>query len=295
MTQFAKPSLSAKDILDKLIAQGLQVPPADQAIAMRYLRYVGAFRLKGYWFHLLDPTTKKFRPGVSFKHIADRYEFDSSLRAITSKAIEKLEVAIRTNMSDTLSQRHGSDWFLNVNIFSPTSNWGMGSMLSKIESETRRSDSFFISHYHSKYKDPYLPPSWAITECVTFGFWSRTFEILKDPRDKKSISNSFGVSTHEVFVSWLHALTYLRNLSAHHARIIGKKLKIAPSNYTSGHIKLIDNKSYYAAATVISFLLQNTKITNDFKSSISALFSAYPQISPIEIGFPNNWDKRPGW
>lgn len=295
MTHFAKIPLTPRDILSKLVSQGLTIPPAQHADAIRYLRYIGAFRLKGYWFHLLHPVSKTFVAGVTFQDIVDRYEFDSSLRAITSKAIEKLEVAIRTNMSDTLSQRHGSDWFLKPDIFSPNRNWGIGMMLSKIEHETRRSDSLFIEHYYKKYTSPYLPPSWAITECVTFGFWSRTFEILKDARDKKSISMHFGVDKHEVFVSWIHALTYLRNVCAHHVRIIGHKLKISPANYKSKGIRFSDNRSFYSIATVISFLLTQTNIPNDFKSSLVSLFSSYPNINPAELGFPPNWQTAPGW
>lgn len=44
----------------------------------------------------------------------------------------------------------------------------------------------FVKHYFSQHDDPYLPPRWAIGECASFGMWSRTFTILRDPNDKKT-------------------------------------------------------------------------------------------------------------
>jgi hypothetical protein len=60
-------------------------------------------------------------------------------------------------------------------------------MLSKIESEVDRSSSkLFIRAYHREYDDPYLPPSWAMSECVSLGMWSRTYKMLRDPRSVTS-------------------------------------------------------------------------------------------------------------
>ena len=42
----------------------------------------------------------------------------------------------------------------------------------------------------------------------------------------KKIASYFGV-TETVLISWLHMLVYVRNVSAHHARLWNKKLRIA--------------------------------------------------------------------
>jgi len=52
---FGKTALPPQALLVKLKAQGLIV--ADDALALKYITYVGHYRLKGYWHQLLDSTT----------------------------------------------------------------------------------------------------------------------------------------------------------------------------------------------------------------------------------------------
>lgn len=91
-------------LLQKLVDQNLIV--TDRVLAERYITFVGHYRLKGYWFHLIDPATKQFKPGTTFDIIQQRYEFDREIRAIILEAIERLEVAIRSSLCNFLSLKH---------------------------------------------------------------------------------------------------------------------------------------------------------------------------------------------
>lgn len=51
---FAKTFLTSKQHLEKLKQQGLIV--ADDSSAIRYISFVGHFRLKGYWYQLQNPS-----------------------------------------------------------------------------------------------------------------------------------------------------------------------------------------------------------------------------------------------
>lgn len=200
LAAFSKPAQSPATLLAKLQAQGLIVH--DHKLAFQYLNFVGHYRLKGYWYQLVDPVSKCFKPGVSFEMIRDRYEFDREIRAMILEAAERLEVAVRGAICNYLSLKHSPHWYLDPHLFKPVREFGMGQMLSKIESEVRRSgDKHFIDAYFKKYDDPYLPPSWAMSECVTLGMWSRTFKILRDPGDKKAIAAKFGTLQVGVFES----------------------------------------------------------------------------------------------
>ena len=59
----------------------------------------GAYRLKGYWHHVIDPTTKQFPTGYGFENIRQRCELDREVRAATIEAIDRLEVAVRSVMA----------------------------------------------------------------------------------------------------------------------------------------------------------------------------------------------------
>ncbi len=93
MSHYSKLAQTPEQLVDKLIGRGLAVP--DRARALAYIQHVGAYRLKGYWFHLLSPTTKIFPAGLTFDAIAERYEFDRRLRSLSFDAIERIEVAVR--------------------------------------------------------------------------------------------------------------------------------------------------------------------------------------------------------
>lgn len=293
---FTKSASTSAELLTKLKSQGLVVPPEDESKALAYLNYVGGYRLKGYWHHLVDPTTNNFPAEYTFQRLADRYEFDRELRAIAISAVDRLEVAIRCVMANYLSLKHTPHWFLNTGIFKPVARWGAGQLIRKIEEEVERSSAkAFVAHYFSKHDDPYLPPSWAISECVTFGLWSRTYQILRHGDDKKAIAKKFGIDEPEVFRSWIHTITVLRNMAAHHGQFLRVELRVAPTNYKNENIKFSNPKSFFAAATLINYLLNHINLPQQWKSDLQQLFAKYPGIDISELGFPENWASRAGW
>jgi abortive infection bacteriophage resistance protein len=293
---FTKQASTPEQLLRKLRAQGMLVPAAQEAQALAYLRYVGGYRLKGYWFHVVHPATKQFPTGYTFDHLVQRCEFDRELRAATIAAIDRLEVAIRTAMANYLSLAHCPHWFLETGIFKPTPRWGMGRFIKKIEDEVDRSKAKrFVGHYLERYDEPYLPPSWVISECVSFGLWSQTFSILRSATDKKAISKRFGVDQVDVFESWMHTLTVVRNIAAHHGQLLRVKLGVAPATYKAKSIQFSNHKSFFSAATVIQYLLLQTDLPHTWIDDLDAIFRKYPLVDKVDVGFPDNWKTCAGW
>ena len=291
---FSKPAATPEQLLAKLQASGL--PVSNPAQALDYLRFVGGYRLKGYWFHSVDATTKRFPLGYTFDHLTQRCEFDRELRAATIAAIDRLEVAIRTAMANYLSIKYSPHWFLDTSIFKPTPRWGMGRFIKKIEDEVERAKGKrFVGHYMDRYDEPYLPPSWVISECVSFGLWSHTFSILRNAHDKKAISKKFGVDQVDVFESWIHTLTVVRNIAAHHGQFLKVKLGVAPSTYKAKSIRFNDHKSFFSAATVIQYLLSETGLPHTWLNDLDAIFNKYPLVDKADVGFPANWKTCQGW
>lgn len=292
---YAKPALTPQALLAKLNAQGLQIE--DDGEALKYIAYVGHFRLKGYWFQLQDGATKRFLPDTTFAHIVQRYECDREIRAIVMESAERLEVAVRTVICNLLSLKHSPHWYLKTEIFAPKGRTGIGQMLSKIEGEVERASSrLYIKAYYDSYEDPYLPPSWAMSECVTLGTWPKIFAMLRDPGDRKAISSKFGISQVEVFESWLHTLTVLRNMAAHHDRFIDVKIGVSPTNHKLKGIKFADNKTVYASLTVIHVLLESIKFNGVFKARLESMEQRYGAEHFQRMGFPGDWKTdATGW
>lgn len=287
-TPFTKKALSSQDLLRKLKDQGLGVQ--DESLALKYMDYVGHYRLKGYWYQLQDPETKIFTQGITFEEIVSRYELDREVRAIIFESVERLEVAVRTVICNYLSLKYSPHWYLESSIFVIKGKVGIQNLLSKIEEEVRRSNNKeFISSYYAKYDYPQLPPSWAMSECVSLGVWSRIFSILRVPTDKKSIASKFGIHSVEVFTNWLHTLSVLRNMAAHHDRFLDNKLGVGPKNYTLGKIHFSDNKSPYAALTMIHVLLESVWRNGGLKKSMVNLEDTYGSVLFNRMGFPGDW------
>lgn len=285
---FTKVAFTPQALLAKLKTQGLIVN--DDNMALKYIAYVGHFRLKGYWYPLQDPATKNFHPNTTFDHICQRYECDREIRGIIMELAERLEVAVRTVICNMLSLKYSPHWYLKTEIFAPKGRNGIGQMLSKIEGEVERASSRrYIKAYYDSYEDPYLPPSRAMSECVTLGTWSKIFAILRDPIDRKVIASKFGIAQVEVFESWLHALTVLRNMAAHHDRFIDVRIGVSPTNLKRKDIKFTDNKTVYSSLTVIHVLLSSIGFNGTFKSRLASLEERYGAAHFQRMGFPEYW------
>lgn len=294
MAVFSKKAEAPNVLLAKLKSQGLEVQ--DENVALKYITFVGHYRLKGYWFQLIDPSTNKFQPGTTFEMIKDRYEFDREIRALILEAVERLEVAIRNTICNFLSLKYSPHWYLEPSLFRPVRKHGFGQLLSKVEQEVDRSkEKKFIKAYYTSYDDPYLPPSWAMSECVSLGMWSKTYKILRDVNDKKAISSKFGVAQVEVFESWIHAVSVLRNMAAHHDRFLNNKLGVSPTNHKAKHIRFADNSSVYAALTVVHVLLSSIGFNTVFADRLGNIKTEFGAGMCAELGFPKDWPKSAGW
>ena len=107
--QYSLPALSPADLIERWRSQGLFIP--DISHAQRQIKTVGYHRLNRYARFLRDQQGN-FRTGITYEDLWAIYVFDRRLRLLSLDAIERIEVAVRTVMSDLLSQRHGPHWFM---------------------------------------------------------------------------------------------------------------------------------------------------------------------------------------
>jgi len=172
------------------------------------------------------------------------------------------------------------------------------SIISK--AKTARTPEVFIKHYMDKYSTPSNPPSWMCLELLTIGELSHLYNGIKSNNDKKRIADFFDVH-HTVFTSWLHTLTYVRNICAHHGRLIDRILGSQPKiprkqKYPEWHIPVeITRERIFGVLSILQYMLRFDAPTSHWKERLKKLFSDSPQI-PIQImGFPANWEDSPLW
>ncbi|WP_019895286.1 Abi family protein [Hydrogenovibrio halophilus] len=282
---FQKQALTPEKLLKKYESNGLIVPDDQRDLALKYFRFVGAYRLKGYMFDHFDERTKQFTQNYELDDLIQQYEFDRELRLITIDAIDRIEVAVRASISNHLSLSHSPHWFLDKTLFKSTRHWDYAKLCKKLEEEVRNGrKKRFIQHYYDHYEFPEYPPSWAMSEIISFGFWSKTYAILKNPNDRKAISMKFEIDQPEVFRSWVHALSVLRNHAAHHSQILRTPLRVKPTNYKRKQIRFHRPDQFASMVVIINYFLGQIGLNDGWDKQLERLFESYPKVDRADLG-----------
>lgn len=151
--------------------------------------------------------------------------------------------------------------------------------------EQRKRDNYFRYYSHT-YETPELPPAWAILEELSLGVLSRLYKNIALDRDKKAIASRFQ-QPHEVLGSWLHTLTFIRNICAHHARLWNRELAVSPkipkkwpNNQNSA------NKRLFIVLSMLTDLTQKIAPDCQWKQKMNDLLTQSSTVSTISMGFP---------
>ena len=295
-TPFTEPYKNVHDLVQLLIARGLNI--TDRQKAERYLSTIGYYRLSAYMIPLMKTpkSAKLFKSGVSFRQAMMLYRFDKKLRMLIFNEIEKVEVAIRATIVNTICELTGDKfWMTNPVRFADASKFA--NTLSLISKEVRRSHEEFITDFRTNHTDPY-PPVWMLAEILPFGYITNIFCNLKDKKLKKKVSQQFGLQV-PPFESWMTKLYLTRNDCAHHARVWNKRNTMnptIPNRMTRPWITLsTDPLKVYHDICIIKYLLDVVSPNNDMLAKLRWLFVDFPEIDLAAMGFPKGWEIEPIW
>ena len=290
MRPYTKPAKSPADLVRQLKQRGLII--ADEARAERYIDNIGYYRLSAYMYPFLSApkTAHQFKTGVTFDRVLRLYRFDKKLRVLLFNEIEKIEVAFRAAVVNTITDRTG-DIFWMTNPAYVNSNTS-----SLIQREYSHSTEDFIEHFKRTYSDPY-PPAWILSEILPFGNITWIFRNLSNS-NKKAVAKKFYLHA-PVLESWMNIVTLTRNSCCHHARVWNKVNSIIPNDMSSMTRPWIttstDKRKTYYNICIIKYFLDIISPNNDFKKKLLTLFLAFPEIDLNAMGFNANWETEPLW
>lgn len=308
---FDKPPLTLEQQLDKWQSRGLVV--GNRVEALHSLKFIGYYRFSAYTFPFQDPAhqDKHFLVGTTFEQVASLYLFDRELRLLVLDAIERVEVAVRACLVNEMSLKYGAHWFMESKYFKPPLSGGGRSagfdhskFLSNIDKVLRisqesdapsaRHNEVFINHYYEKYGEPRLPPAWMVFEVLPLGTISLVFANLASPADRSVVAQPFGVDE-RVLRNWLHCLSYIRNVCAHHNRLWNRQLVIKPV-VAKKHESLVPvTDRFYALAVVLHYLLEVAAPKSSWHQRLAALVDEQSAANLRAMGFPVGWKAEPFW
>lgn len=215
-----KPFTTKHQQLKTLKSRGLIVD--DEPRALHYLEHIGYYHLSGYFypFRQLDSSTKNvqrldmFIKDSHFTQVLQLYLFDKKLRLLAFDALERIEKAIRVNISTALARRnitaHEDIQYLDHKYVTNHLAW-----LSKYYSLVERAkNQDFIKHNLEHYGKL---PVWVACEILDFGALSKLYGLL-NPSDRVFIAKKYKIDESQ-FGKWLKSLNFIRNVCAHHTRL----------------------------------------------------------------------------
>jgi abortive infection bacteriophage resistance protein len=138
-------------------------------------------------------------------------------------------------------------------------------------------------------------------EILSFGQLSLLFKNVNLTTSKKEIASYFGVH-YKLLESWFEALSYVRNVCAHHSRLWNKKVPKPPIypnriNHKWLEIEPSEDKKnrLYIILAIIDLLLFNIEKNYEFRKELFSLIDQNLEIPLHYIGFPVGWQSDSFW
>ena len=293
---YTKPPLPVQEQINLLKNRGLQIP--DEPRAARYLQNIGYYRLSGYMYPFLaNPKQHLYKAGATFEDILNLYRFDRGLRLLVFSGIEKIEVALRSQITNQFSLASQDPfWYTKATYFAdPVKH---SDFLNKLSSNIGRSNYAFIKHFYNTYSDPW-PPTWVIFEILSMGQFSILYSNMAKSPPRKAVADYFGIKE-TIMTSWLHTLVYVRNICAHHARLWNKDLRVPvklPKKTANKWLSAsnLTSRKVYIVLAIIVYLLDTITPHHTFRQKINSLVTKYPNTDIAAMGFPQNWRSDTFW
>jgi abortive infection bacteriophage resistance protein len=211
-------------------------------------------------------------------------------------AIERVEVATRTRLTYHLAHQYGP--FAQTQSANFHARFQHAGWLAKVRRDTDQSSDKFIDHYKGNYNGFPDVPVWMLTEVITLGSLSRLYNGMHN-RDKTAVASYFNLHWRRLG-NWLHVLTYIRNVCAHHGRLWNRSLAIQPQaindpNWSPPITPTRDR--VFIVLLILRQLLKEIGNGEDWKVDVDALLDRYAEDQSLltSMGVPADWKTHPLW
>lgn len=295
-TKFSKPPIGLDEQVALLTKRGLNIGDVERA--KHYLRFIGYYRLSGYFRFFAkadDAAREQIKLGTTFDDVLSLYIFDRKMRVQLMDAFERIEIAVKAALSHEGAMRKGAFWLCDARNFDHDKHAEiMRSLKEAVGTAEGRRQHLFIAHFYAKYSDE-MPPFWMITEALSFGQLSRIYQAARGEL-QTAIAQHFNLNR-TVLESWLHALTFGRNVCAHNCRVWNRTFTIRPK-IPHLYTKLWSAGSHDRLYTLCCLIHHMMDVISDgtaWSDRLRALVNERGTLPLSAMGFPEDWEANQFW
>lgn len=279
--KYEKPHVTFADQLQLLKSKNLKISNEEDVI--NFLSHVNYYKLSGY-FKFFEKTQDNY-DGLDILSVFDLYYFDRELRHLLMRAIEKIEISIKTKVAYIIGKKYGA--FGHIDPLNFYSEYDHKSFLKILKKEETRSKEPYIKKYKEKYTSEEFTPIWMSVEILPLGTVSIMYSNLE--RDaQKEIAKEYHTSMVNL-KSWLVNITLLRNFCAHNSRVWNRTLKVLSIKSTGWGNKPYRWDKLSGTLYALKNLVSKVNPEYDFESlslHLKSYFEKYPDHL-VEMGFSN--------
>lgn len=288
--KYPKAAQTRENHINLLKERGLIIE--NDELALHYLRYINYFRLTGYMKSFTNDKDQ-FRENTTFEDVINLYNFDRKLRLLCLDAIERIEIALRSTMVNCLAVSNGAFWHLNSDNFSHEEEHA--EIVKHIKFQISKSNDLFIEDHNTKHQD-IEHPCWMAFEVISLGTLSKIYAYMFS-KQKKEIANKFDLNPN-TFESWIRAISYTRNLCAHHSRLWNRVFVKQPTFAKNPYKESFridgeyQNNRFFSQALIIQALLSKVSPESQWIIYLDQLLNEFPNIHQKSMGLPEDWKSR---
>lgn len=288
----------------------------DKSRALHSLKYLGYYRLSGYWygFRVIDTAQSNeqnkavrydhFMPNSDFDTVIALYSFDKKLRLLALDALERIEMAMRTDVAYVLGEKDPYAYlntaYLHPNFTKKSIQKGKDKgktayqvWLDKYQTLLNRAKKLpFVAHHLEHYGQL---PIWVAVEILDFGALSHLFAGMAF-KDKQAIAQKYHTEG-KTLEKWLKSLNFIRNVSAHHSRLWNANiLDLSPANAAWQ----TPNQKAYFYFCIMQQMLKVISPSSTWGERFGQLLTEFPEMknraySLADFGLPSQWQSNPIW
>lgn len=221
MEEYRKPPLTYAEQASLLQSRGLMISSTEKA--EHFLRQVNYYRFSAYGIPFQNPRDV-FIPGTTFEKIVELYRLDEELRNALTAVLSPIEIFLRTHIVYELSHTCGVYSHYASNNF--RTDFDHKQWADSLDEEVQRGKETFLGHFKTRYTGFPRLSIWAVCEVMSMGSLSFLYNGLL-PNLQRRICSGMEIH-HYTLAKWMHVITYLRNICAHHSRLWNRELAIRP-------------------------------------------------------------------